>query len=180
MEIGHAWIAWSIRLAMLIFVLVQALQLQVAPGSRLSLTLKLLWTAAFVFFILHVVTAFHFVHGWSHAAAYQATAQETKDKMGFAYGQGVYFNYLFLIVWGVDLFWVWRSKPTMSKVQRLLFFAGRLYLLFIAFNGIVVFKSGWLRLSGLAATGFLALLAWKSWRNGRFDKFAVSKQVCGE
>jgi hypothetical protein len=152
-------IAWSIRFAMLLFVIVQAAQWYGAKRPRLILFLNVLWTASFILFLLHVAAAFHFVHHWSHNSAYMATANETKEKMGFAYGAGVYFNYLFLGVWAMDVAMIWLSPRPISGTQKNLAMLGRMYLLFIAFNGVVVFKSGWLRVIGSLCTLLLVLLA---------------------
>jgi hypothetical protein len=79
--------------------------------------------------------------------------------MGFAYGAGVYFNYLFLGVWAMDVVMIWLSPRPISGTQKNLAMLGRMYLLFIAFNGVVVFKSGWLRVIGSLCTLLLVLLA---------------------
>jgi len=158
---GDWIIAWSIRLALLLLVVVQAFQLESLGIDRLAKAIRWLWTIAFLFFSLHVAAAFHFVHRWSHRAAFDATAKETLDKMGFAYGTGVYFNYLFLLVWAIDLIWVWRPETLRNRTQQVLFYAGRAYLLFIAFNGTVVFKTGWMRILGISATALLAALLWR-------------------
>jgi hypothetical protein len=78
----------------------------------------------------------------SHSAVYESTAEETLNKIGGSYGPGVYFDYLFLIVWAIDVFWIWRGTQKISQSQQVLFYVGRSYLLFIAFNGVVIFKSG--------------------------------------
>jgi hypothetical protein len=149
-------ISWTIRLSMLLLFVVYALQIQRTSGPRMGRLLKYLWTAGFVICALHVMAAFHFVHDWSHRAAYLATAEDTRKKLGSAYGAGVYFNYLFLAVWGADVYWTWRSHKNWTRATPRMILAGRWFLLFIAFNSVVVFKSGWLRTLGAIAT--LALL----------------------
>ena len=119
------------------------------------------WSIRLALLLLVIVQAFHFVHRWSHQAAFDATAKETLDKIGFAYGTGVFFNYLFLLVWAIDLIWVWRPETLRNRTQQVLFYAGRAYLLFIAFNGTVVFKTGWMRILGISATALLAALLWR-------------------
>jgi hypothetical protein len=141
-------IAWTIRLSMLLLFVVFALQMQRPSGQSMGRWLKYLWTAGFVMCALHFLAAFHYVHGWSHSAAYLATAEDTRKNLGFAYGAGVYFNYLFLVVWGADICWTWRSDQKSTRSTPWIILAGRWYLLFIAFNGVVVFKSGWLRTLG--------------------------------
>lgn len=149
---------------MLLFVVVQALEWNFANRPRIQLTLKVLWTASFLLFLLHVAAAFHFVHHWSHSAAYLATAKETREKMGFAYGDGVYFNYLFLLVWAMDVAMLWLGTKSTFVLQKYIRILGRCYLLFIAFNGVVVFKSGWLRVFGLFGTVMLMFFAFRVYR----------------
>jgi hypothetical protein len=160
-NLGDEIIAWSIRLAMLLFVVVQAVQFQRPLRSGIDSALRTLWTISFLLFLVHVMAAFHFVHHWSHMAAYEATSEETRHNLGFAYGAGVYFNYLFLLVWAIDVYWMWRPAKHPNDAVRALQLAGRLYLLFIAFNGVVVFKSGWMRVLGAIATALLLGLAWR-------------------
>ena len=162
MNLGAEIIAWSIRLAMLLFVVVQAVQFQTPLRSGIDSTLRTLWTISFLLFLVHVMAATHFVHHWSHMAAYDATSEETRHKLGFAYGAGVYFNYLFLVVWAIDVYSMWRPAKHPNDAVRALQLAGRLYLLFIAFNGVVVFKSGWMRVLGAIATALLLGLAWRN------------------
>lgn len=152
MNFGESLITWTIRLAMLLLFLAMALRVRQRPRQTVGPALRLLWTASFILSALHVLAAFHFVHHWSHHEAYLATADDTLQKLGFAFGAGVYFNYLFLIVWAFDIYWTWRATGQLSmKMQRMLL-VGRLYLFFIAFNGVVVFESGWLRALGIVAT----------------------------
>ena len=59
----------------------------------------MLWTAGWLVYLLHVVAAFQFVHHWSHAEAAAATARRTSEVVGFSTPAGIYFNYLFTLVW---------------------------------------------------------------------------------
>ena len=170
MNTGDLIIAWTIRLSMLLLCASVFLQLRRQLSPRIRFMQSGLWTTSFLLSVLHVLAAFHFMHHWSHTAAYLATAEETRVKLGFAYGAGVYFNYLFLIVWGIDVVWTWHGfrfphRPTPWWIQ-----AGRWYLLFIAFNGVVVFKTGWLRILGITMT--MGLLAIAILRLGRPAKSA--------
>ena len=155
MTLEHLLIAWSIRLSMLLFVLVLASRI-VSPGAVLDNTLtRGLWTLGFVLFVVHVLASFHFAHQWSHGSAYQATAKQTLELLGFEVGMGVYFNYLFLAVWTLDVVNAWTHFADGRKTVQWLLRIGLIYMIFIAFNGIVVFKSGWLRAVGLVASALL-------------------------
>ena len=158
----ESWlIAWSIRLSMLLFVTTLLTRLVAPQAIANSPATKSLWTAGFVLFVVHVLASFHFVHHWSHHAAYEATAKQTGELLGIEFGGGVYFNYLFLIAWGGDVWSTWYPPAREQWIIHWLLRLGMLYMLFIAFNGVVVFKSGWLRMVGIAAT--LILLAGLIW-----------------
>ena len=149
---GDLLISWSIRIAMLLLVASFVIQIQGSSKYRNSLSFKLIWTLGWLFMLLHVAAAFHFVHDWSHRAAFVATENETFQQLGFRYGAGIYFNYVFVVAWAVDVYFTWRpARRNVIGIRRFLF-AGRCYLLFIAFNGVVVFESGWLRFLGALAT----------------------------
>ncbi len=115
---------------------------------------------------MHLLAAFHFQHHWSHAQAVKGTAEQTRQLIGWEFGGGVYFNYLFLVAWGLDLVLWWRGSWSRSRYRTwraVLIF----YLVFIAFNGIVVFKSGWLRVIGsLLTIGLTGLWGVRLWRGG--------------
>lgn len=104
---------------------------------------------------LHVIFAFWFVHGWSHGNAVAATAKDTLEVTGNAFGGGVWFNYLFLLLWNVDGLWWWLNET--SYMQRPRWVTGLIYgfLAFIAFNATVVFETGGMRAFGIAATAIL-------------------------
>jgi hypothetical protein len=165
MSSGELLIVWSIRMAMLLFFVSLTLLVGKSERQRMPVVLKILWTASFVLIVLHVAAAFHFVHHWSHGEAYRATAEETRQMLGFAYGAGIYFNYFFLAVWAMDVFWVWLPSKGDSCATHWLVFAGRCYLLFIAINGLVVFETGWLRAFGVLGTAVVLGVAWNRRRH---------------
>ena len=150
-------ITWSIRLSLALFVAVLLWRLLGPQAANPQRWLKILWSIGFVLFVAHVLAAFHFVHHWSHEEAYRATARQTRELIGVAYGQGVYFNHLFMLAWAFDVWAMWSMSkgqpPSIRTLQRL----ALVYMLFIAFNGVVVFKAGWLRGVGIVATALLAI-----------------------
>jgi len=105
-----------------------------------------------LFYLAHVVAAFHFYHGWSHAAAYEHTARRTAEVVGLDWGGGLWWNYAFGAVWLGDILWR-RGRPAWLGV------AVQAFLAFMAFNATVVFETGAIRWLGLAATGVL-LTTW--------------------
>lgn len=59
------------------------------------------WTLGCLLSLLHIAVAFHLGHGWSHQAAWEHTRQ-----VG-GYGDGIFVNYAFALVWLADVVWVW-------------------------------------------------------------------------
>jgi hypothetical protein len=115
--------------------------------------------------VLHVLVAFHFRHGWSHASAVAETARQTEEALGVAIGAGVYVNYLFIAVWLADAAWWWVSPATFSARPSPLDRAIRLFLLFIFVNGAIVFPKGPIRFAGIVIVAGLAA-AWYRGRRG--------------
>lgn len=185
-EMGDLLIAWTIRLALVCFLLALIMwalegwyrsksgtdEPTRAGGSLVGCAswqsgARWLWTFGFLFFVGHVFAAFQFHFSWSQQQAFAETARQTRELLGVDFAGGLLFNYFFLIAWLTDLAVLWwyrrRSEdrtgadirlskrsawPRWYKWPRRLVVA---YLLFIAFNGTVVFKSGWLRWTGVAA-----------------------------
>jgi hypothetical protein len=144
---------------MALFIGVQAVQLSPTLHGRTRRWLAPVWTLAFLLCVGHVLAAFHLVHHWSHSAAYRDTAEQTRQLLGVAYGAGVYFNYAFLFVWAVDVGWTWAAGSVPNRPLPWWIRLGRWYLLFIAFNGAVVFASGAWRWVGAAVTCLWLALA---------------------
>ena len=70
---------------------------------------RLVWTAGCLAFWLHVVSAFGVFYQWSHAIAVAATATQTLAATGVDSGAGLYLNYLFALLWTIDMAcWWWR------------------------------------------------------------------------
>jgi len=151
-------IVWSIRLAMAAFALVLIGRVAAVRSERWAGIARWLWAAGLVLATLHVLSAFHFVHGWSHAAALADTARQTREQSGWAVGAGVYFNYAFIAVWGADAAWWWLRPDRYARRSTGWSVVIGGYLLFIALSATVVFESGPIRWFGLAAAGIALLL----------------------
>ena len=119
-----------------------------------------LLTFGFGLYMGHVLLAFGLHYDWSHATAYAETATQTEALTGWRWGGGLYLNYLFSAVWGVELGW-WRWAP--ERYERRAHgaeLAMRAFFLFMIVNGAVVFVSGPQRWLGVAIVGVL-LVAWR-------------------
>ncbi|RCS50641.1 hypothetical protein DTL42_11095 [Bremerella cremea] len=151
--------AWTIRIALLLLLACLLLRMTRPWWSVSEATLRGVWTAGCLVFLAHIAAGMHFYHQWDHRHAYEETAQQTYDTLGIRFGGGIYVNHLMAIVWTGDVLWWWLA-PQVYRQRRPLW--GQMivgFFLFIAFNGLVVFKEGSLRLAGLVGFGVLTL-AW--------------------
>jgi hypothetical protein len=163
-------IQWTIRVA-LIFAAVSAVVIAIgwhrdttenaeAGVTRrqklLGTVARFCWGIGAFVFLGHMIAALHFHHRWNHSHLIEETARRTAETVGTAFGEGVYFSFLFALVWVVDALW-WLLSP-ISYVRRSRWISGAVYgfLFFIAFNGAVVFESGPTRPFGIAVTICLA------------------------
>lgn len=123
------------------------------------------WSAGFLFAGLHTAIAFHAVHGWSHAAAFEHTAG-----VG-GLGAGVYVNYLFLTVWAADVVLMWTAPRAYQRRSRWLTWTAHTFLAFVVFNATVVFATSPVRWVAAAAFG---LLIWQ-WTGCWFKRTSSSR-----
>lgn len=172
---GHDLILWTIRLSLLLYV-AALIALLTAPHRAESQTVaRGLWTAACGTFVAHLVAAFHFYHGWSHAHAVADTARQTEALLGWAFGAGIYFSYLFAVLWVADVAWWWIRPTAYRQRSPILHALVHGYLFFIAINGAIVFEDGVTRWVGIPATLLLLALAIGRWLIFRQPHPHVSK-----
>lgn len=152
----HLFTIWTIRLAVVCLYSVLILR-QILPNqtfrfgkSTVEVLAKYVWLAGAFLSVVHTLCAFGFFHDWSHRLAVEDTARQTDDLLGFRFGGGLYFNYLFVAIWTVDSLW-WIANPESYETRSSwIGFAVIGYLLFIAINGTTVFESGISRWGGVA------------------------------
>jgi hypothetical protein len=148
-------------LALVLYIAALLVMLQRSTGPLA----RMLWTAACLLYLAHVAAAFHFVHGWSHQAAYLDTARQTEALLGVRYGGGLYWNYVFTLLWSADVAWWWYSPAGYRNRDRRLQAGVHGFLAFMFFQATVVFGRGLVRLFGVAA-GSAVLLAWAGRNRG--------------
>jgi hypothetical protein len=151
-------IYWTIWFALVLFVAAQY-------GQRTSAHLPrwAVWTnvAGIVLCAIHIVITMGLVHGWSHAAALEATAQQTESVYGLRWGGGIYVNYLFVGVWTFDTWW--HSRPNRPSGDRWLRLPLRVFYLMVIANAAVVFARPHMRVLGVGLVVAL-LYAWRPTR----------------
>lgn len=155
MDNGELLTRWSVRVALLCYGM--ALSLRGLTHSRRGIlgVSRFAWTLGAAIFLLHVGFAFHFYHGWSHAAAYAATAERTRDLVGWNWGGGLFANYLFAVVWILDVIWWWIAPWSYRHRPAIIEWGVQGFLAFLAFNGTVIFGEGLIRWFGMVATVLL-------------------------
>jgi hypothetical protein len=154
---GEAVTRWTVRLALLLYAATLTLRLSRPSAGR---TARLLWTVGCVLFLAHVAAAFHYFHGWSHARAHAETARQTGEMFGVYSGAGLYLNYLFTLSWAADVaWWWWGGAGRYDRRPRGVGLALHAFLLFMAFNGAVVFVRGPARWVAVAILAVLVLVA---------------------
>lgn len=146
----------TIRIALLCYVASSVLWLAYRNHRQIDACALWCWTIGCLFFLAHMLCGFAY-HEWSHAKVYAYTAQETQRLIGWEFGAGIYFNYLFAVVWSCDVIrrW-WLHERTWSTVCG---YAVQTYMAFIAINGTIIFKSGWIRGAAVLALATLFVLA---------------------
>lgn len=149
---GTLIIHTTIRAALVCYALTVLLLLMGCRGPRWRHLIRGLWTAGCLTFVAHVVAAFQYEHHWSNTAAIRSTAEQTKALIGWAFGEGLYFSYLFMGLWMLDVVWYWGSPRTFEARPRWIQISLHCYLFFIAFNGAVIFESGVTRPAGIVVT----------------------------
>ena len=163
---GAELIAWTVRLGMVCLAIVLAGWASGTSSPGADRGLRLIWTVGWGLMLGHFLAAFHFQHGWSHAHAVAETARQTREQIGWEFGGGVYFNYLFLAAWGGDvvLWWLGQERAAWYRPVRYILLS---YLVLIALNGVIVFKAGWVRWVGVATSLLLLAIWWNRSRGQR-------------
>lgn len=126
--------------------------------SRLA---RMAWTLGCLAYLGHVYSAFQFYHGWSHAAAFEETARQTRETVGWEVGQGLFVSYFFTLAWPADVIWWWLAgAENYARRPRTLTMALHVFFFFMVFNATVVFEFGAARWLGLALCGGLTAMWW--------------------
>lgn len=104
-------VRWTARLVVVLYLWrcwIDYRIVHLADPNKARHRARWIWTIAATLFVIHVCAALAFVHDFSHAKAYQHTAERTAAVVGVAWGGGIYVNHAFLIYWVFDasLWWI--------------------------------------------------------------------------
>ena len=163
---GEDLTRYSIRVCLLWYA--AALTLMVCLSRRatpqtVQRLARCLWTVAFLTYLLHFGLAFHYFNHWSHRAAYDHVAAQS------GFGPGLYFNYAFTAVWAADVVSWWGGSARYATRPRWIGIVVHSFMLFIVFNGAVVFATGPVRWTSAAGFACLAGIAWWTRSKVRHD-----------
>jgi|694.fasta_scaffold03606_18 hypothetical protein len=150
---------WAIRLAFVLLFL--CLWLQMAGRRATDRPVASLWLFGAILALAHSLGSLWSFHGGSQAAAVEATARQTEALLGFRFGAGLYFNYLYVGLWGLDAVLRLVCPDRYHRMPRWYFLGLASFMTMIAFSALVVFKTGWIRAAGGIATGLLAYRWWR-------------------
>ena len=159
--LGVALTKWTIWLALLGYAGGAAALLLTRHQPRWSRLARIAWTFGCLAYLGHVYSAFQFYHGWSHASAFEETARQTRETVGWEVGEGLFVSYFFTLVWLADVIWWWLAgAENYARRPRALTIALHAFFFFVVFNATVVFESGAARWLGLALCVGLTALWW--------------------
>ena len=130
---GEFLTIWTVRLAVGCYVGRYAVDVARSEGNRQPLS-RVLWTSGCALYVIHVVCAFAFFHDWSHHRAYEQTAAQTNEVVGWNWGGGLYFNYFFTALWIADVVSVWFRPRRRTRSQPILSITVQLFLAFLVFT----------------------------------------------
>jgi hypothetical protein len=131
---------------------------------RFASVARLVWTLGLLALLIHVAIAFGVAHRWSHAAA----VEHVRSRAGF--GGGIVVNYLFCIVWLMDVAWWWWKPASYLERSRWIQWSVNGFLFFLVFNATVVF--GTEKLRGLYGF-FTVMVLLCFWPMGRLVNFRL-------
>ena len=119
---------------------------------------RLAWTIGCAALLAHFAAAFHFYHAWSQMSAYQETARQTNEVFAINWGGGLYVNYAVAFLWLSDVASWWLAGIHSYRLRpRWLTLLWHGLLIFIIFNGTVVFAHGFTRWIGVVISLILCL-----------------------
>ncbi|MFN7874657.1 MAG: hypothetical protein ACK5PB_05025 [Pirellula sp.] len=121
--------------------------------SQLERAYQWIWFFTGIFTWTHVLASYGLIHNWSHANVLQHTGEESYAVIGIRVPWGVYANFVFAGVLSGYSGWMILRNRRASWADSIVF----LFLAFIVFNALVIFKTGPIRWIGLI--GFVALFS---------------------
>ena len=153
--LGNDLIRYTIRLALVYYavaltLLLRANRIDLQKSSSIIRLARTCWTLAWLTYLVHLAMAFHYAHGWSHADA----IRHTEEVSGF--GPGIFVSHFFTLVWTADVAARWLAPQRYAGRPAWMDWTLHIFMLFVVFNGTVVFETGLIRWAGVAMFAWLA------------------------
>jgi hypothetical protein len=153
---GDDLVRQSVRLALLYYGIAAALMLTLRPQDWFPLIRRAqiargFWCAAYTAYLIHLAMSFHYYHHWSHADA----VDHTREVAGV--GEGIYVSHLFTLCWGADVLYWLLSPAGYARRGAWIGWLLHAFMVFIIFNGTVVYETGFIRWAGLTLLATLAI-----------------------
>ncbi len=154
---GDDLVRFSVRLALLYYGIAACLMLTLLPQEwfplvRRGQVARGFWCAAYLTYLIHLAMAFHYYHHWSHADA----MEHTREVAGV--GEGIYVSHLFTLLWGADVVF-WLASPRGYAHRRpWIGWLLHAFMVFIIFNGTVVYEVGFIRWAGIVLLAILGIV----------------------
>ncbi|MEQ1827696.1 MAG: hypothetical protein ABL921_17180 [Pirellula sp.] len=150
---------WAIRLAMICMVVVFAAE--ICGKAKTNRYVVMGWTLGALLALGHSLGALITFHDFNQSEAFESTAQQTEALIGIRVGAGLYVNYIFVAVWLFDAILRGIAPARYAQLPKFYAWAVNGFLVFIAINGAIVFKSGLIRGIGIACVAVLFALWWR-------------------
>jgi hypothetical protein len=153
---GDDLVRLTVRLSLIYYALALTIMLLLRPAGWSAATMggrlaRWSWTWAWLIYVVHVACAFHFYHHWSHADAIRHTAEVS------GFGPGIFASHFFTLAWGFDVGAWWLTPSWYASRPVWIDRALHAFMLFIVFNGTVVYETGPIRWAGVLL--FIELVA---------------------
>lgn len=158
-EFGSAAIRNTIWMSLCFYYLAQLLKIQNRISAKPFRSEQVgvagwFWIWGMLAYVSHVYFAFTYSYSWSHQLAVESTQRQS------GFGNGIFVSYAFTLLWMFDAAWLWLSPKSYAGRSSVLSATIQVVMLFVIFNGAVVFASGAIRWFSVTLFG---LLAWR-WR----------------
>ena len=151
----------TIWISLVFYASAVAVSFLIIDDRKRQKTYRILWCLGCIFALFHVLFAFHFVHHWDHQAAVKHTMIETKRVTGVRFEYGIYFNYLFLLVWTIDCLqsdaFPLELRGSLG-VRSIRSWFVHLYMLLIIVSATIVFEDGLIRYISLVVLTLLIFI----------------------
>lgn len=156
----------TIWISLVFYASAVAVSFLVTDGMKQLKIYRILWSLGCIFALIHVFCAFQFIHDWNHQIAVKHTIIETERVTGLRFEYGIYFNYLFLLVWTIDCIKLHNahSNRKIGATHSLWSRFVHIYMLLIIISATIIFEEGFIRYISFISLALLALLFYFSAR----------------